>query len=205
MKSYHTKFLSSLSDTPTTVVNMPAYHSSISNQNCQIIGNVPLLPLKTTCKSRGVKGVAPFCNDNAFDIVDESLDLFKANILFSTYEIKDKSDLLLVYNILYIQLCLQKLAKISNQEEAERAVFTQALKQFALPGDANFPLNAFFHKPKNASEGTELRNYLTQMRQEVGSRLVEKVFGMSLDGKPSKWWICFARNSRKFLKTQLTE
>ena len=152
MKSYHTKFLSSLSDTPTTVVNMPAYHSSISNQNCQIIGNVPLLPLKTTCKSRGVKGVAPFCNDNAFDIVDESLDLFKANILFSTYEIKDKSDLLLVYNILYIQLCLQKLAKISNQEEADRAVFTQALKQFALHWVANFPLNAFFHKLKDLAE-----------------------------------------------------
>ena len=87
-------------DTPLKVVNMPAYHSTISSENCKFIGNVPLLPLKTTCKGRGVKGVAPHCNDNAQDIVDESLDLFKANILFSTYEIKEKSDLLLVYNIL---------------------------------------------------------------------------------------------------------
>merc|ERR1712029_94672 len=68
--------------TPLLVVNMPAYHSSISNENCRIIGNVPLLPLKETCKGRGVKSVAPVCNNNTFDIVDESLDLFKANILF---------------------------------------------------------------------------------------------------------------------------
>ena len=184
---------------------MPAYHSNISEEDFKLVGNVPLLPLKQTCKSRGVRGVAPPCNDNSFDIVDESLDLFKANIFFSTYEIEKKADLLLVYNILYIQLCLKKLAKISSQEEAEQALFSQALAKFALPGEANFPLNAFFHKPKSSADAEELRKYLTQMRQEVGSRLVEKVFAMSTDGKPSKWWICFARASRKFLKTELSE
>ena len=56
--------------------------------------------MEGTCSCSEEKGVAPFCNDNARDIVDESLDLFKANILFSTYEIKEKADLLLVYNIL---------------------------------------------------------------------------------------------------------
>merc|ERR1712026_647014 len=115
------------------VVKMPAYHSNISAEDFKLVGNVPLLPLKQTCQSRGVRGVAPFCNDNTFDIVDESLDLFKANIFFSTYEIKEKADLLLVYNILYTQLCLKKLAKISNQEESERELFAQALKKFALP------------------------------------------------------------------------
>jgi hypothetical protein len=39
---------------------------------------------------------------------------------------------------------------------------------------------------------------------EVGSRLVDRVFDekLSLDGKPSKWWVCFAR--KKFLKVELS-
>lgn len=71
-----------------------------------------------------MKDVAPVCNDNTFDIVDESLHLLKTNFLFSIYEIEGES-----------------VAKISNQE-----VFTQALKQFA------FPLNTFFHEPKDLAE-----------------------------------------------------
>ena len=46
---------------------------------------------------------------------------------------------------------------------------------------------------------------MTQVRSEVGARLVERVFDSKLspDGKPSKWWICFAR--RKFLKAELSK
>jgi actin related protein 2/3 complex subunit 3 len=83
-------------------------------------------------------------------------------------------------------------------------MFTLALEKFALPGDANFPLNAYFEKAKSASEADELRRYWTQLRSEVGARLVERVFDpkLSPDGKPSKWWICFSR--KKFLKSELS-
>ena len=71
-------------------------------------------------------------------------------------------------------------------------------------GEANFPLNAYYDKPRNAAEADDLRKYFTQIRSEVGSRLVERVFDpkMSPDGKPSKWWTCFAR--KKFLKVELS-
>ena len=50
-----------------------------------------------------------------------------------------------------------------------------------------------------------MRKYFTQLRQEIGSRLIERVYNtdLSIDGKPSKWWICWAR--RKFLKVELRE
>ena len=85
-------------------------------------------------------------------------------------------------------------------------MFTLALEPFALPGDADFPLNAFYERPGGAGEADELRKYLTQVRSEVGHRLVERVFDPKMggeDGRPSKWWTCFAR--KKFLKTELTK
>ena len=60
------------------------------------------------------------------------------------------------------------------------------------------------HQPhcRNSGEATELRQYLTQIRSEIGARLLDRVFDMSGgDGKPSKWWTCFAR--RRFLKSEL--
>ena len=40
------------------------------------------------------------------------------------------------------------------------------------------------------------------MRSEIGARLLDRVFDMSADdGRPSKWWTCFAR--RRFLKSEL--
>lgn len=45
-----------------------------------------------------------------------------------------------------------------------------------------------------------LRQYLTQIRQETGIRLVEKVFSTA-DGKPSKWWTCFAK--KRFMEHSL--
>ena len=55
---------------------MPAYHSTISADGVNFIANFPLLPLKHTCKIGGGRGFAPECHED-FDIVDESLDLFK--------------------------------------------------------------------------------------------------------------------------------
>ena len=46
-----------------------------------------------------------------------------------------------------------------------------------------------------------MRQYLQQIRQETGVRVCEKVFG-SEDGKPSKWWLCFAK--KKFMDKSLS-
>jgi len=45
-----------------------------------------------------------------------------------------------------------------------------------------------------------MRQYLYQIRQETAVRIVEKVYGE--DGKPSKWWLCFAK--KKFMDKSLS-
>ena len=73
---------------------MPPYHSQIPDEEVtgKVIGNTPLLPLKVTKNVMGhtttvTRGVVP-TPPGETDIVDEALDLFKANIFFSTYEVK---------------------------------------------------------------------------------------------------------------------
>merc|ERR1712038_2047395 len=100
------------------------------------------------------------------DIVDQALDLFKANILFKNYEMENEVDRVLVYTTLYIIECLKKLAKCPNKERARQDMYSFALEKFALPGESGFPLNAFFNKPT--------------IRHETGARLVERVFDPKL-------------------------
>lgn len=46
-----------------------------------------------------------------------------------------------------------------------------------------------------------MRQYFLQLRHEIGNRVCEKVFN-SEDGKPNKWWICFAK--KKFMEKSLS-
>ena len=83
---------------------MPAYNSQIKENGHKLLGNTPVLPLKLTAKNVG-RGVAPLpASNDEPDIVDESLDLFKANILFSNFEIKESSDLILVCVSLHLHV-----------------------------------------------------------------------------------------------------
>jgi actin related protein 2/3 complex subunit 3 len=66
---------------------MPAYNSAITAEMCKMIGNIPILPLKISSKAGG-RGPAPFAKEDSYDIIDEALDLFKSNILFTNFEIK---------------------------------------------------------------------------------------------------------------------
>lgn len=77
-----------------------------------------------------------------------------------------------------------------------------ALSNFALPGDGNFPLNAMYDKPKDRAESDNMRAYLSQLRQETATRLVDKVYSATYpdteQGKrPTKWWLSFQK--RKFM------
>lgn len=44
----------------------------------------------------------------------------------------------------------------------------------------------------------QMRQYIQQLRQELVARLVEQIY---VDGKPSKWWMCFSK--RKFMNLSL--
>ena len=86
---------------------MPAYHSSLTGatQLCKMA----VLPINTK-----FRGPAPPGDGNA-DIVDETLQYFKANVFFKNYEIKTPADRVLIYLTLYVTECLKKLQKIGSK------------------------------------------------------------------------------------------
>jgi len=163
------------------------------------IGNLGVLPIKTK-----IRGPAPLMADpSAADIIDETLDLFRANSLFRNFEIKGPADRLLIVLILYISDCLAKIAASRtppNQLEASKMLNTFAVDNFPLPGDAGFPLNAHFAAPPSRVDADQLRQYLVQVRQETSARLVERLYADGT-GKPSKWWMCFTK--RRFMNRSL--
>nr|SVE73847.1 EOG090X0EJM [Daphnia atkinsoni] len=173
---------------------MPAYHSQFLNPP-QSVGNIAILPLKTQ-----FRGPAPKETGES-DILDEALYYFKANVFFRTYEVKSEADRLLIYLTLYITECLKKLQKCSNKNTAQNEMYTLAISKFDIPGEPGFPLNSVYAKPASQHEADLLRQYLTQARQEMGLRLVDKVF-CTEDGKPSKFWLCFAK--KKFMDKSLS-
>lgn len=89
------------------------------------------------------------------DIIDETLDLFRANSLFRNFEIKGPADRLLIVLILFISDCLQKIQTQRtqpNQLEASKLLNTLAVDNFPLPGEANFSLNSHYAPPANRND-----------------------------------------------------
>jgi actin related protein 2/3 complex subunit 3 len=115
----------------------------------------------------------------------------------------------------------------ARNREAQKEVQNIALdNNFAIPGDPGFPLNQvrplslysfflfsfpslsllttyftqMFNPPTNRQEAETLRQYLSQVRQELASRLLARIYEDGSD-KPSKWWLSFAK--RKFMGKSL--
>lgn len=135
-----------------------------------------------------------------YDIIDEILDLFRANTFFKNFEIKGASDRVLIYGILFVSQCLNTISPTSSQNDAVRLLTNLALDDFAIPGDVGFPLNALYLSPANKADAVFLRQYLSQFRQELASRLILRLY-QSDPTKPSKFWLAFAR--KKFMNKAL--
>ncbi|KAG8178805.1 hypothetical protein JTE90_015358 [Oedothorax gibbosus] len=173
---------------------MPAYHSQLKSN--ALIGNMALLPVKTQ-----YRGPAPKADADQEDIIDEAIYFFKANVFFRTYEIKSEADRVLIYLTLYITECLKRLQKCANKNQGVNEMYSLAIAKFDIPGNPGFPLNAVYAKPTSTADADTMMLYLKQLRQECGARLCEKVFDAET-GKPSKWWLCFAK--RKFMDKSLS-
>mmetsp|Transcript_6694 Transcript_6694/g.18902 ORF Transcript_6694/g.18902 Transcript_6694/m.18902 type:complete len:178 (-) Transcript_6694:106-639(-) len=177
---------------------MPAYHSSLNNTNCKQICSMGLLPLKT--QYRGPAPPMHGAAQDAPDIIDEALDFFKANVMFRNYDVQGPADRVLVYLTLYIHLCLTKIVN-KSKGDANNVLYQLAIANFSIPGDSKFALGGFVSNPKNRGEADQVRQYITQLRQETGKRLLDRVFAYD-ESKPDKFWMMFTK--RKFLNTVLT-
>jgi hypothetical protein len=116
----------------------------------RLIGNFPLLPLRT--KVRGPAYTlhspplpaheSPDPDSEGYDVLDEVLLLFRANIFFRNFEIQVPADRLLIYGILFVSDCLGKIKPNAAVREATKDVMNLALDlNFAIPGDPGWPLN----------------------------------------------------------------
>jgi len=179
---------------------MPAYHSSFNEApDVRQVGNMSTLPIKTR-----VRGPAPMADANEADILDETLDLFRANSLFRNFEIKGPADRLLIVLILFVSDCLAKIGAARtppSQIEAGKLLNTLAVDSFPLPGDANFPLNAHYAPPASRADADYLRGYMVQARQELAARLIDRFLYADGTGKPNKWWMSFQK--RRFMNRSL--
>ncbi|KAK4621653.1 Actin-related protein 2/3 complex subunit 3 [Fulvia fulva] len=185
---------------------MPAYHSVFLDEpNQQLIGNFALLPLRTRTRGpaqqlpalAGVSELDVEASNESYDPLDEVLQLFRANTFFRNFEIKGPADRVLIYGILYVSEALSKIKPGMARRDAEKAVMNTALdNNFAIPGDAAFPLNQMFEPPRDRNEAEVLRQYVMQMRQELAVRLLNRVY-TDPSGQPSKWWLSFSK--RKFM------
>lgn len=98
------------------------------------------------------------------DVIDETLDLFRANSLFRNFEIKGGADRTLIVLILFVSDCLAKIGSsrtVPTQIEASKMLNTLSVDTFPIPGDANFPLNAHYAPPQSrvdAGWSRRLRN-----------------------------------------------
>lgn len=188
---------------------MPAYHSIfLGDQEVQLIGNFPLLPLRT--KTRGPAYTLPALppttspldvdpDSESYDILDETLSLFRANTFFRNFEIKGPADRHLIYGILFLSDCLTKVKPNMDSRAAEKALINSALEQFSIPGEPGFPLNQQYEAPRDRTDAEALRSYLSQVRQELATRLHQRLYEGGVG--PSKWWLSFTK--RKFMGKSL--
>ncbi|KAK3937472.1 hypothetical protein QBC46DRAFT_392595 [Diplogelasinospora grovesii] len=188
---------------------MPAYNSVFNTTDPppRLVGNFPLLPLRT--KTRGPAytlppadaslppNESPDPDSDSYDILDEVLSLFRANTFFRNFEIQGPADRLLVYGIWFVSDCLSKIKPNASLREATRDVNNLALDlNFAIPGDPAWPLNQMYEPPRDRQDAELLKQYMSQVRQELAARLLARVYDEG-DAKPSKWWLSFTK--RKFM------
>ncbi|CCM00665.1 uncharacterized protein FIBRA_02704 [Fibroporia radiculosa] len=178
---------------------MPAYHSALNEEpDVRQVGNMSILPIKSK-----FRGPAPQAEPSQADIIDETLDLFRANSLFRNFEIKGPADRLLIVIILFVSDCLAKIGTsrtVPSKIEATKSLNTLAVDNFPVPGDATFALNSHYAPPGSRADADYLRTYLVQVRQELAARLVEILYADG-SGKPSKWWMSFQK--RRFMSRSL--
>ncbi|KAI5310676.1 subunit of the Arp2/3 complex [Ascosphaera atra] len=146
---------------------MPAYHSIfLQEADIPTIGNFPILPLRTRTRGpaytlpplpAGTSDMDVDPNSESYDCLDEILSLYRANTFFRNFEIKGPADRMLIYGILFISECLTKIKPHMNAREAEKALINVSLDQFAIPGDAAFPLNQAYEAPAHRQDAEALR------------------------------------------------
>ena len=176
---------------------MPVVHSTLNDFPVQEkVCSTAVFPLKTK-----IKGPAPPADPNKPDIIDESIDFFRANVLFKKFTPEGPADLTLAYLTIYIAEVLRLFAAHKKKTDAQKKLVELTMKaNFSIPGEKDWPLPGFFAVPKERKEQETFRQYYRQLREECGNRLLDVAY--LADGEQNKWWIQFSK--RKFMNIAAT-
>eukprot|EP01035_Chromulina_nebulosa_P017005 gene17005-22504_t len=175
---------------------MPAYHSRLNELKLEESCGCALCPLKTE-----IRGPASSLSADEEDIIDETLNYFRANVMFRNFDIRGGADRTLIYLTLHGVQLLVKAEKIEDKATALRELRALSNKQFAIPGDASWPLGGVFSLPQSKAEADLFKAYFKQAREELAIRLVDYLF--EKDGSKNKWWQAFSK--RKFMGKELKD
>lgn len=169
---------------------LQVYHSKFATSEGSQVSGLVLLQLKTE-----IKGPAPPGRSGEEDIIDEAIELFRANVMFRSFEVESPADRVLIYLTVYISECIRFCKDKKTLSQASKDLFAFSKKSFKIPGDSGFSLGGFMTAPKNRNDGEKLRGYFKQLREECALRILKKIYDES--GEPNKHWMQFAR--RKFM------
>ncbi|CAK9035169.1 Actin-related protein 2/3 complex subunit 3 (Arp2/3 complex 21 kDa subunit) (p21-ARC), partial [Durusdinium trenchii] len=170
---------------------MPAYHSSLNDLSVDTVCMMSILPLKTAAK-----GPAPKGKESEEDIVDEAIKFFRANVLFASFEVKGGADRVLIFLTLYISQCLKRMEKAGDKASGNKILFDLSKEKFPLPGESGWLLGGHIPAPKKRADEDLVRNYMKQLREETGLRLLNVLYQHD-ESKPDKFWMGFSK--RKFM------
>ena len=103
--------------------SLVTYHSRFCNdgQAYEKACGLDLLPLKSQ-----IAGPAPKMTTDEEDIVDEAIKFFRAQVMFKNFEVKGDADKSLIFLTVFIQKCLETIAKNQDPETVKKNLTTLA-------------------------------------------------------------------------------
>ena len=115
------------------------YHSNFNEEGKYPTAcGLAILPIKTKTQGNNESvffnlhlGPATKSDTEAEDVIDEAIAQFRANVFFKNYEVRGPADKVIIYLTVYIQKCLEVIAK--NPVEAEAKKSLMALMAEAVP------------------------------------------------------------------------
>ena len=77
-----------------------SYHSKFNGEQAELACGIPILPVTPKDSYNNM-------DPASHDIVDEAIQLYRANILFKNYKVKGPADRTVIYLTCFIQKCLE--------------------------------------------------------------------------------------------------
>ena len=104
-------------------------------------------------------------------MIDEAISQFRANIFFKNYEVRGPADKVIIYLTVYIQKCLEVIAKNPVEAEAKKNLMVLMSEAVPSPSQPGFFMGSLALKGRGAAEEEKFRQYCKQLKEECGIRL----------------------------------